>query len=570
MGRNIDDTRTRIGVEALDEEQRKKLFRDFIDHGGKVEKSPKDHSLPARPAPIVPAGKKGSPQKHHIPGSRTAAPAGSPKKKGKNVFSAVQIALRGRFLKVWGLGSKKLNERFVTEVKGPVKDALIDIDLITTSMLHGSSSAAREILSSSVGEYSLLYECIVRLSDLYDKVSWSDFERLVSERRIPKASAIFPVKDLFKKLYVLGQHRHACTLSVLKGIEIQKKHRRISPKDAARLSDGTRSRIDLLLDTFLQKLHIFLLKIDGRYLALYSQKLDDFLELGISDRIGYITRKEKKKRTEALKMAKAKMREAPSRPALERETEIKVPKHVERGLPIVEDALRTFEREPDANGMEHTADGREPDANGRPGNRKLAPLERHDKMYRTLALLEQFDSQYSLVLTTSKILYNIDFVEQKKVDIKEELNHTYILFNEARTEAMGYIKTVQEMARVQNDKRLTEYKRSAMIEKMQKKRLLISRNSRNRVAAVMKRIEEILSTVITDYSSEKILLQNPEEKLRFDPYIDGNKKLDSKRTIEAIVETFLFSATFAFLLKYGQLSGAGMCIEEEKPAPSGP
>jgi hypothetical protein len=555
MGRDIDDTRTRIGVEGLDEEQRKKLFRDFIDHGGKVEKGEKSRSTQIRPSHGVPAGKKGPPGLHAPPHSRTSSQAApSKKKKGKNFFSAARIALRGRFLKVWGLGQKKLSEPFVAEVKSRVKDAIIDIDLITTSMLRGSSSAAREIFSSSVGEHSLLYECIVRLSDIYDKVSWSDFERLISERRIPKEAQISPVKDLFKKLYVLGQHRHACTLSVLKGIEIQKKHRRIAPKDAAQLSEGLRSRLDLLLDTFLQQLHILLLRIDGRYLALYSQKLDDFLDLGISDRIGYITRKEKQKRAEALKKVKEQMRESPSGPVQDEKAEIKVPKHVERGLPIVEDALSAFERENAENGG---ADGRH-----------FALIERHDKMYRTLALLERFDSQYSLVLTTGKIVYNIDFVEQRKVDIKEELNHAYLLFNETRTDTMGYIEIVSEMARIENDKRLTLFKRSTMLEKMQKKRLLLSRNSRNRVAAVMKRIEEILSTVITDYSSEKILLQNPEERLRFDPNIDGIKKLDSKRIIEAIVETFLFASTFSFLLKYGQLSGAGMCIEEEDRARS--
>ena len=555
MSRNIDDTRNRIGVESLNEGQRNKLFKDFIDHGGKVEKRPKGQDMSSRPRRGSPAVKKAPPGREVSPARR--APSETPKKKkGKTLFSTARITLRGRFLKVWGLGAKKLTERFVAGVKGPIKNALVDLDLITTSMLEGSSAAAREILSSSVGEYTLLYECILRLSDVYDEALWSAFETLASERRIPKASHISTVKDLFKRLYVLGQHRHACTLSILKGIEIQKKLGRISPKDAARLSEGTRSRIDLLLHTFLQQLHIILCRIDGRHLSLYSQKLDDFLELGISDRIGYITRREKKKRTDALKKVKSKMQETPPRDSKNEETEINLPKHVVRGLPIIEEAVRTFERE-------HAA-------NDKPDGRNPAVLDRHDKMYRTLALLEQFDSQYSLVLTTGKILYNIDFVEQKKVDIKEELNHAYILFSEARTEAMGYIETSAEIDRVQEDKRLTEYQRATMLEKIEKKKLALSRNSRSRVTDVMKQIEEILSTVITDYSSEKILLQNPEEKLRFDLNIDGNKKLNGKRTVEAIVETFLFAATFAFLLRYGKLSGASIMIDKEKQDRSAP
>jgi len=73
--------------------------------------------------------------------------------------------------------------------------------------------------------------------------------------------------------------------------------------------------------------------------------------------------------------------------------------------------------------------------------------------------------------------------------------------------------------------------------------------------------------VINDYKGEKILLQNPEEYLRFDPNIDGHKKLDGRRVIEAIIETFLFTATFAFLLSYGDLSGPDMYVEEKTDTP---
>jgi hypothetical protein len=550
MSRDIDDTRKRIGVGGLDEEQRKKLFREFIDHGGQVVDYQRIRGgivrkkLPLEKMPAAESVTVKKPKKPTHP-LRVAKPPSAAPKKRRNLVSAARINVKGLFLKVWGFGGKRLKESFVTTVKREIKDALVDIDLLTGSMLRGNSSVKREILLSSKGENSFLYECVARLSDIYDEVEWTDFEKLVSERKIPKFSYMLPLKNIFRKVYILGQYKNLCKLHMFTAVGIQKKHKKIEPETVERLIKGLRVEIDLVLDDFLKQLHILLCKVLGRYIPLYSQKLDDFLKLTEMDKIGYITRIEKKRRVEALKKAQEALRkrgEPDTKPSTE---EIKIPKHVERGLSLVEEALQSYQK--DSTEQENP----------------LSILEEQDKMYRTLVLLDRFDSQYSFVLTTSKIVYNIDYVEQKKVDIKEDLNNAYIPFSETREDAKVYLETVREIKRIENDSRLTQYQKSVMLEKLKKKRHTISRKSRNRAAQVMKRIEEILSTVITDYKEKKILLQNPEGHLQFDPHIDGHKKLDGKRVIEAIVESFLFSATVAFLLKYGNLSGAGLHIEQE-------
>ena len=558
MNRDVDDTKNRIGVSGLDDEQRKKLFKDFIDHGGKADAKQKPTSETARRHPAAETPVKRSPPSREKAVTRTrtapptapeAKPAVKKKKKGTNIVSAVRINIKGQLLKVWGFGGRRLKESFVTVVNKEIKDALIDIDLLTGSMLRGNSSVKREIVRASVGQNYFLHECIVRLSDIYDEVEWADFQKLVSRRQIPKPSQALPVKNLFIKLYSLGQHRHLCRLLGYKAAEIQEKHSKADSETTDRLKRGLGNKIDLILGDFLKQLHILLCKMEGKYLTLYSQKLDDYLRLTDKDKMGYLTRIEKKRRTEALKAAKESLRKAQEPAGRGQKEEIKIPKHVQRGLSIVEDAVRSYE---------HVHTGTEA---------PLLGLEERDKMYRTLVLLESFDSQYSFVLTTSKINYNIDYVEQKKVDIKEDLNHAYILFNEAREEAMDYLEAVREAKNSESDRRLTQYQQSMLKEKIEKKKHNLSRKSRKRVVTVMKRIEEILSTVINDYKGEKILLQNPEEYLRFDPNIDGHKKLDGRRVIEGIIETFLFSATFAFLLNYGDISGPEMYVEEKTDTP---
>ena len=80
-------------------------------------------------------------------------------------------------------------------------------------------------------------------------------------------------------------------------------------------------------------------------------------------------------------------------------------------------------------------------------------------------------------------------------------------------------------------------------------------------ADIMKKISNTLSEVIADYKDSKRLLQNSDEMLHFDKNIDGTKKLDGKKVIEAVVETFLFTSSFSYLLTSGELSGVGLLVE---------
>ncbi|MBA7542752.1 hypothetical protein ES705_35076 [subsurface metagenome] len=91
-----------------------------------------------------------------------------------------------------------------------------------------------------------------------------------------------------------------------------------------------------------------------------------------------------------------------------------------------------------------------------------------------------------------------------------------------------------------------------MLDTLDKKKTISRRNTIIRVKDVMKTIEKILETVILDYDSDKRLLQNPDEILKFDGKIDREKSSDGKRAIEAITEAYLFSAAFPFVTARGE------------------
>jgi hypothetical protein len=285
----------------------------------------------------------------------------------------------------------------------------------------------------------------------------------------------------------------------------------------------------------------------GNYLPLYSQQLDDYLGLTDQDKIGYITRVERKKRIDELKRMKEHLIRKQEEVQDETQEKVKVPRHVERGFRLLDEALERFENNYLLKDETHIYE----------------LLDNNDKLYKTALFLNIFEKEYSFILTTGRISFNIDYQEQRKIDVKEDLNHSYLLLSEAGHEVKDYLDTMRELKKTDGDIRLTNHQKTTMLSSLQKKRSVLSRNARSKVAEAMDEIHDCLSTVINDYNGERRLLQNPEERLDFTEDLEEAKRMHGKKIIEAIAEAFLYSSALHFILAYGELSGSGLNVETD-------
>ncbi len=557
MGPDFDRLRSKAGIDKLNEQQRKKLFKDFVEHGGRVieegdRKKPGEapqQKEPSKRAPVstgpMETAKRRAPVKPSGKTPQVVSRVKKPKKRGKALHS-LKIYIRGMMLNVLTPGGKRFSERFIRYICGEGKNHLLDINLLTGSFLKGDKSIKKIALKLSTEKNSYFYEFLYRLHSLYDENEYSSIEKAVAKKLIPTGPYLEVFKQFFKKMYALGQYRDHARLFVQKAIDLQMQNKTIKAEDAGALKVKGKTVVDAILMDMLGKLHIALCRMAGTYYTLYSQPLDDFLGTTENDRVGYITRMERIRRAEELK----RMREYLKKKQMELKRgegdEVKIPKHVERGMPLLENSLK---------GYESTSLLEE----GNP----LRFLDQNDKMYETAILLEVFDKEYSFILTTGKVSFNIDYREQKKLDIKEELSHAYFMLSEAWQEVKDYLDVLNEMKKLENNLRFTAQQKNTMIESCGKKQSVLSRNSRFKVAEAMKHIETTLAMVINDYNTTKRLLSNPTERLVFDRHLDGGKKLENRPVIEAIVETFLFASSLHFLLSYGKLSGSGLTKETD-------
>jgi hypothetical protein len=564
MREDIDRVRERTGIDRLDTSQRKKLYRDFIEHGGKVVKGGSDK--PARNEQVKPLDRTGSGVKNKpqgespASGHRRVSPmhssfrgsAGRPQKKTRKKNS-LKIYLRGLILRVFALSGKKCMDHFLEDIRGPFKNHLMNLNLLVNSFLRGKWSVRKEIMQLSMGENSLFYEIIFRMGHLYEEKEYDALSKSLCSGSIPSGPHVDIYKQYFKRFYILGQFTDLCKFFIQKAIDLQVQSGKLEKGMGSQMKSKLKAAVNAVLIDNLPKFHILLCKIAGEYLPLYSQQLDDYLGLTEQDRIGYITRVERRKRIEELKHMKEYMKRKQTETEQTDQEAKKVPRHVERGLYLLHEALerhkKTYLTENEKNPYEL--------------------LDEDDKLLKTAMLLDTFEKEYSFILSTGKIAFNIDYHEQKKIDIKQDLNHAYLLLSEARHEVKDYVEIVEEICKVESDPRLTMHQKSTMLDSLEKKRSVLSKDSRTKVMESMGAIHDCLSVVINDYNDQRRLLQNPDDRLDFTEDLEGVKRLHGKKIIEAVVEGFLFASAFHFLLAYGEIAGSGLSVEKETPPRTG-
>lgn len=555
MVRDIDNTREKIGIREMDTSERKKLLKLFTEHGGKVvdqditqqpkkpiqrqhsSQNSKDTSKKLETRKVPP--KEGlTSQKFQTkplaPGTQKIQKSAEKK---ASIFGRIKIQLRGFQFNLFTLGGNKFKNTFIRSVQKPIRERFIDISLALNSILLGEVSVINEIKRLSTGKSSTFYEVLVRLRDLYDEKEYLAIAKVISNKSIPKKAHIPLFKQFLKKLYILGQYRSICKMCIEKAILIQGKHNRVHRDVIQSMIDQLRADIDVILGDFLEEFHIIVCKMTRTFFPLFSPSLDEFLEISEKDRIGYITLMEKKAKMEQIKREKALFDEQRGKGEFDGQ-EIIFPAHIKRGIPLIRETIERYERL-------HRNDS----------DNIINLIDKNDSMFKAALLLDIFDNEYSFILTTGKVSFNIDYREQKKINIKKDLGNAYLVLSEAWEAVKEYTEILEEINDIGGNFRYSPYQQSVMIKTLEKKRLVLKRNAMRKIALVMKMLEEILQYVITDYNAHKRLLQNPEEVLYFDKNIDREKGVDGKKVIEAIFEAFLFSSTFTFLFNLNELSG---------------
>jgi hypothetical protein len=556
MTRDIEQTRDKLGIREMEREERKRLLKLFTEHGGRVidEKTNKhrenmdlsssygkrkhENTLgqyfvgkaygitheEEEQARLI-AQIRSSASRHHT-------------KQGK-LGGLLKIQFKGIQYRVFTVGGNRFTHGFVSEIKKSMRERFVDIALSLNSILQGEVSVINDIRRLSTGKNSTFYEVLVRLYNMYDDAEYLHIVRVIGQRTIPDDSYLPEFKEFFKKMYILGEYKNICKMCLDKAIFIQGKHNRIRRDVILSVTEQLREDIDDIFGDFFHKFHLILCKMRQIYYPLFSQEMDSFLGITDRDRIGYLTLIEKKRLIE--KMKEEEVRKKTRKENEEREVEI--PKHVKSGIPLLREAIEKYERlhKHDAYSF-------------------ISLIDPNDSMLKVVSLLDIFDREYSFILTTGKVSFNIDYREQRKINIKQDLGNVYLLLSEAWESVKEYVDIIRQKDEMSGNFRYSQYQQYVNLKSLEKRQKSVKRHTMRKIADVMKSIESTLAIVINDYNTHKRLLQNPNETLYFDEHVDREKGVNGKKVIEAIMEAYLFSSTFTFLFNYNELSGEELLL----------
>ncbi|OHD53528.1 MAG: hypothetical protein A2Y33_03915 [Spirochaetes bacterium GWF1_51_8] len=569
----LHNIQNKLGITDLDEGNRKQLFQKFTDAGGKVVdlNKKKEAELAAMKAagkatPISP-GKLDSDlpvRNPHIDKDSQkpqAKPAPAPsiaeemKRNPVNkMLERVSARLGCTFSGILGFFSKKFKQSFVSLICEKYQNTLLESRMVLASMLYQNQMIAGEIKKrlSNDPTQPFLFELVHRYDKLYDEEL---FNRVATMKLDP-----FCVDDLkpymiamFKPLYVMKSYSDVLRRAVEGAIQYEKELRRLDSSIALSNSRSLQGNISFIFQKVYPRLFTlidFYYKEDSKvkeipfkdYINITEEESIGTLTIQWKNEVDYEAVKERVK--ESIKGGDSVTPEAIA-------DDSPVPSHVvqeplKKGLELIVNHVN-FNNVINAH---------------REKKDLRALFSINDKVFLTYTLVDFFDKEYASLFTSSKVSFNVILNYGSKLDMKKELSDSYYRINNIFERVNEYLKVIREIRKIETDGYLSLEERSGRMNQHSIQRSQISRALRKDARVLFENFSKTLTFIMTDFNTNKGVVQNPDDTLEFNTRVDGHRIINGKKVIDAIREAYYLGFTIHYLLLEGDLGGSSVVLEK--------
>jgi len=558
--KEIDKTKQNIRLDKIDDGQRKTLFNKFKDAGGKVltekeqrralvidrekqrqhqQKLDKHFSNKRVPKSDSPFMKKPViTKKGH---SASPAPESSP-------FDRFKIRMRLRILGVTGFNTIFFKKRFFKRFTDEYKPSLIEIQLIFLALFKKDPKTGNRIIYSLDKVSPLYYELIEKAGEIYESflidqivegyLNYPDVPQTLSELRES-------MTELFRPIYLLKPYENTLYNSFEKSIDLNlsyvegKKDKTINKKEL-------KNSLFIIFNKLYPRLHTIFCHYQGILFTESDKRIEIILGIPKSEKPGNRIR-----RSEYLAMQTEQEAEKDQKPdTKETSDSLLLSDPVKEGLKIMYKL--------DNKTLRGIYDKKN----------KYEYLSDSDKVLLAYMLFLEFEKEYSFILTTNQIKFNIDFGSDAKKDYRTSLHDLFNRLNKCRDAFTSYYETYLEYIKVfnrkpiSNDQYITYSKR---VDEIANKKKQSGTMVRMTIRSFMDNLASELIGLIEDMNSEQKFISNPQDVLEFSYEIEGEKKLKNKKIFEAIEVIYNYASAFVYRLSTdGDLSGKLEFDENEK------
>jgi hypothetical protein len=559
----VDKTKQNIGVGNLADKEKKDLFDKFVQAGGKVLKEGKAKGVAnydrskqkgrvrteisgqnaQKQAPAAPPRRDAK----TIPVKKPGPPAQSVRKRGPLTvfFETLHIRLRLWFMGVTDFYGFYFKRGFLEKFESEVKTAIQDIQLLFLDIFRQNPRTGATITTELDKANPLYFELMEMTGGIFDRTLMNKITgNFVNFPEVPQKVKDLqePLSVLFKKLYVLRRYQEYALYAFERAITHQMRIEKGKASIYSYKRRKVKNSIYIVFQRFYTRLFWLACHFQGMLLPASGPEIEKLFG---------ITAEEWPGRRERMKLAAEKKQasggtEEPEGESADREA---LPETESKGLEIMYrlDLAELRARYDEGGAFQNVKD--------------------NDKILMAYLLFREFDSEYSFILTTNKIKYNIQFTQEGKVDFKAKMTD---LYNELRS-CMNVFRDYADMLGAYE--KLRKEKPSSSAQYMEysnrltaadKKRNTVGKNVRMTVRAFMERAEEVLKILAADMEGQQKIIQNPQEQLSFESGIEGSKKMEGKKVYEAVSAAWYYSSAFIHRLSPdGDLHGDLEFKEEE-------
>jgi len=549
----LDKTKDNIGVSKLDESTRKKLFEKFVEGGGRVivERSrgrrltidrQKQKEFLKRVA--AQSNKRVRKERPRQELSRRPVEKTAPRRETGYLglfFRRLGLRIKLKFLGITGFNGYAFNGRFFRKFNSLYRPALMELQILYLDMFRKNLTVGKSITEKLDEMKPLYYELIEMTGNLFDKIEADQVvEQYINFPEVPKKTIELKEQILsyYKKLFVLGQYENSILTAYDRAIALYEKIEEKPSQSRSAMARRMRNAVFVLFHKFFPRLHLLFCLYEGVPRPVYDPDIETIL--GITEM------------------------EKPGNRQLARYFDDMT---VDEEVPVAEEKPEEEKDEVDGARMKVLRIGLEMMAAldmskmrlNHDRQRLFENVSDADKVFITYLLFNEFDREYSFILTTNKIKFRTDFVARTKVDFRARLTELYDKMRKS-TDILGeYAENLIDYEKSRREKpssssQYIEY--TKRMEALEKKKNTIGKNALAVVRDYMMEIVQELEVLLEDMDGHQLYIENPQEVLTFDPLIEGEKKINGKKIYEALYLVYCYAFAFAYRLSLGgDLSG---------------
>ena len=558
--KEIDKTKKNLRLDQIEDGQRKALFNKFRDAGGKVLTEKEQR----RSLVIDREKQKQHQQKldQHFTNKRipkqdssSVKTAGSIKKTRPgqtaseySYFDRFRIRMRLRFLGITGLNTIFFKKQFFKKFVNDYKPALIEIQLIFLGLFKKDPKTGNRIINSLDRISPIYYELIEKSGEIYESylinqivegyLNFPDVSQSLSELRES-------MTELFRSIYLLKPYENTLYNSFEKSIDLSQSYSE-GKKDKNISKKGLKNSLFIIFNKLYPRLHTLFCHYQGILFTESDKRIEYILGIPASEKPGNRIRK-----TESITLLNEQETE---QEAKTRDTDTSENPHVSDS---VKEGLKLMYKL-DNKTLRGIYDKKN----------KFEYLSDSDKILLSYMLFLEFEKEYSFILTTNQIKFNIDFSVDEKKDYKGRLQDLFNRLNKCQEAFGSYYESYTNYIKVYNRKPLNNEQYitySKRVDELSNKKKQAGSISRMTIRSFMENLASELGGLIEDMNGEQKFISNPQDILEFSYEIEGDKKLKNKKVFEAIEIIHNYASALAYRLSSeGDLSGKLEFDENEK------